>query len=225
MKTIFWDFDGTLVSSPHLWSGSMLAALKEADPQSEISLQDIQRYTAVIFTWNFPEKDYRQYTREKWWHFMNRRFYESYIDLGVTSQVARRATLLIRSIILKSENYLLFPDTVSTLKAVRETGVRNVILSNNIPELEDIIRNIGLHEYFDGYVVSAIEGYDKPRRELFEIAKKRFPSKKYIMVGDNPNADIKGGNAAHMETVLVHKGFCPQADHCFDNLEDIADAL
>ena len=43
------------------------------------------------------------------------------------------------------------------------------------------------------------------------------------MVGDNPIADVKGGKAAGMKTVLVHKGYNAEADYSFDDLMSVLD--
>jgi len=45
------------------------------------------------------------------------------------------------------------------------------------------------------------------------------------MVGDNLYADIEGGKAAGMKTVLVHKGRSDAADHCFDDLTSVLDVV
>ena len=112
-----------------------------------------------------------------------------------------------------------------TLQAAKDLGYTNVILSNNYPDMAEVVDALGLTEYFDGMIVSAIEGYDKPRPELFEIAQKRFPADRYYMIGDNPKADILGGKNAGMTTILVHKEPVEYADHCFPNLASIATLL
>ncbi len=225
MKTIFWDFDGTLVSSPHMWSNSMLEALKDTVPYSAVTIEDIRRYTPHIFTWNYPMEDHTAYQGENWWEYMNSQFYNTYISLGLSDSEAKIASEKIRPLILRKENYVIFPDAAETLSCLRDKGIRNVILSNNIPELNEIMDEIGLSHYFDGFVISADFGYDKPRRELFEIAKELYPSEKYIMVGDNPKADVKGGKDAGMTTILVHRGEHPDADYCFDTLSEIIGIL
>lgn len=70
-------------------------------------------------------------------------------------------------------------------------------------------------------IVSANYGYDKPQKELFDIAKSFYPNKEYIMVGDSVTADIVGGNNAGMKTILVHRGYDDKANFCFDNLTEI----
>lgn len=50
MAIIFWDFDGTLAYSNHLWSTTVYNSLKEAAPNSKIALDyislDIDEKTA-----------------------------------------------------------------------------------------------------------------------------------------------------------------------------------
>ncbi len=226
MKVIFWDFDGTLVYSNPLWSGSVYAALKETDGSTEVRFEDVRKHMAYGFTWHTPNEDYRNITGDRWWEFMRRHFYDSYIKLGVPENTACSAADKVRSIILKKENYTIYDDAVSALHTLKEKGFVNAVLSNNYPELEDILKRLGLRGYFDSVTVSAVEGYDKPRRELFEIAKSKYPDSRYYMIGDSEVADIAGGNSAGMTTILVHKDFCSEeADYCFDTLSSAADFL
>ncbi len=224
MKVVFWDFDGTLVYSGSLWSSSVFTALRqETGEKYQIEFSDIRNCMAFGFTWHTPEEDYTDIKGEKWWDFMNRHFFNSYVSLGVSKQDAVRAAERVRGIIKQKENYNLYPDTVSTLRCLRNKGVINVLLSNNYPDLTDVLKELDLIKYFDSIVISANVGFDKPRKEIFDIAKKPYPNAEYLMVGDNVIADISGGKSASMKTVLVHKGFDKSADYCFDNLSPICE--
>ena len=67
------------------------------------------------------------------------------------------------------------------------------------------MNKLGLNEYFDGCVVSALLGYDKPRREIFNYARKLAGNPaRCIMVGDNPVDDIRGAKNAGFNTILVN---------------------
>lgn len=156
---------------------------------------------------------------------MNKHFYESYLKCGVSEEIALAAASKVRSIIKRIENYSLYDDTIATLQKVREMEHTNVILSNNYPDLCEVLDGLQISEYFDGVVISAQVGYDKPRTELFEIAKERFPSNEYYMVGDSLKADILGGKNAGMRTILVHKGYSNEADFCFYDLYSICSLL
>lgn len=225
MSVIFWDFDGTLVYSNSLWSRSIYAVLQETDPGTQVEYEELRAHMRYGFTWHTPERDYSRMTGDKWWDFMNAHIYESYLKCGVSEAVAKAATAKIRPMIKKLENYELYEDTMETLQRIKDMGHTNVILSNNYPDMQEVVEGLGLMKCLDGMIVSAVEGYDKPRKELFEIAKAKFPSDEYYMVGDNPKADIRGGNNAGMKTIYVHRGYTEEADYCFEELSSIVELL
>lgn len=226
MSVIFWDFDGTIVHSNPLWSNSVYNALKSADINTAVEFSDIRKCMQSGFTWHTPDKDFCKLTGDKWWEFTNTKFYNDYIHLGVQSDIAEKAVNLIRDIIKSKSNYKLYSDAIATLKSVVEKGHKNVILSNNYPDLSDVIKALDLDKYFDKIIVSANIGYDKPRPEIFEYAKNLYPNyNDFIMIGDNPNADIVGGKNANMKTVLVHNEKNNSADYCFNDLKSILDIL
>lgn len=225
MAVIFWDFDGTVVYSTHLWSSSVLSALKEVEPETHIRLEDIRKYMAFGFTWHTPDEDYSSLKGEKWWAFMNKHIYESYTNLGVDRKTAQKATGKVRNIVKEKRNYTLYDDFICTVTELKKRGFTNVILSNNYPELKEVMDKLQIAEYFDGIIVSALEGYDKPRKELFEIAKSRYQAEAYYMIGDSVNADIIGGKNAGMTTFLVHNGYNSKAGYCIDNLKSVLTIL
>lgn len=220
-KVVCWDFDGTLVYSNHLWSNSVYKALKMADENTNVLFSDIRKEMAHAFTWNSPLEDYTQYTNNKWWAYINNNIYNSYINLGVDEKSAKLATSKVHSIIKEIKNYNIFDDTFFVLDSLKNMGVINVLLTNNYPDLYDVLDELNLTNYFDKIVISAQYGYDKPKIELFEIAKKNYENAEFFMVGDNPFADVLGGKNAGMKTILVHKEFDENADYCFSNLSDI----
>lgn len=226
MAIIFWDFDGTLVRSNPLWSNSVYRSLRETDKNTRANFNDIRKCMASGFTWHTPNEDYSSLTCDKWWDFMNNKISNDYISLGVNESTAKNASQKVRSIIKEVSNYELYPDSVETLKGAIKKGHKNVILSNNYPDLIDVIKALNLDKYFDNFVVSAVVGYDKPRPEIFKIAKNLYPNDtEFIMIGDSVNADIRGGNNAGMKTILVHNGQDSNADYCFDDLKPILEVL
>lgn len=224
MKVIFWDFDGTLVYSNPLWSNSVFNALKSVCCNTTVTFNEIRALMASGFTWHTPNENYSEITNEKWWQHMNTYFYNCYISLAVPHSIAKQATVRIREFIKRKENYALYSDAVSTLQELKSKGIKNVVLSNNYPDLCDVLKELGIYDLFDDFVISALEGFDKPRKEIFGAARKLYPNaNEYYMVGDSMNADIIGGNQAGFKTILVHKGFNEQADYCFEDLQAITD--
>lgn len=226
MSIIYWDFDGTITYSNHLWTGTVYSSLKQIAPDTDVEFTEIRKCMAKGFTWHTPDNDYSAFKNDRWWDFMNDKIAQDYISLGVDKDIAVKAALLVRENIKNAESYTLYDDAVSTLKKLKEYGHTNIILSNNYPDLIEVIKKLNLTEYFGGYIISAVEGYDKPRAELFDIAKKyNTDNQPMYMIGDSENADIIGGNNAGMTTIYVHRGFSSKADYCCDTLKEIVEII
>lgn len=156
-------------------------------------------------------------------------FCRIYKSLGLSEDTANRASLLVRDELTKAERYELYPDAIPALRECRSLGWKNVLLSNHLPELPHILESLGCREYFSALVISSLAGYDKPRREIFEIAGKEAGDPALcVMVGDNPSADIAGAAEAGMYTILVHNSsrVCGrQPDFRAENLTEIGGIL
>lgn len=204
-RVIFWDFDGTLVHSNSLWSRSVYRAIHTIMPGCQIPFASISAHMKTGFTWHTPDRDHTALVGEMWWQHMFDRFSSVYQSLGADPATARLASRTVREIIKSVDSYIVYDDAASVLQACSERGYQNYILSNNYPDLADVIDSLQLRHHFAGLIVSAEVGYDKPRIELFDHAKKvaGYPDR-CIMVGDNPVADVRGGQAAGMKTILVH---------------------
>jgi putative hydrolase of the HAD superfamily len=97
-----------------------------------------------------------------------------------------------------------FEDTVPALQRLRIHGSRNVILSNHVPELGDLVDDLGLRPYVEDVVCSAVTGYEKPHPQAFAAALGlRQHGEAIWMVGDNPQADVAGARRAGLEATLV----------------------
>lgn len=225
-KAIFWDFDGTLVYSDHLWSGSLLRLITAEAPQKGIVLDEVREHMKTGFTWHTPFDDHSQLKGEKWWDNILDRMKEICLLLGLDNVTAQMVADRMRAEITDIKNYHIYPDAVEMLLFAREKGYKNYILSNNYPELESVMEKLGLADFFDGFTVSAVLGVDKPRKEIFEHALKLsdYPECCF-MVGDNPYADIEGANSVDIPSVLVHKDVKSNACYTFENLSDMKTIL
>ncbi len=222
MVVLYWDFDGTLVHSDPLWTKSAYKALKSVDADTDITFEQLRPYMAHGFPWHTYGEDHTDAVEEKWWLRMNAHFYQAYLSLNVPSEIAGMAVEHIRDIILSPNSYCLYKDAIFTLQTLKTIGCKNVVLSNNHPDLKYIMDGLGISAYFDDFIISGRIGYDKPRPEIYEIAKGLYPNADaYFMIGDSLIADVQGGNENGMKTILVHNGFHAEAAYCFDDLCEI----
>jgi HAD superfamily hydrolase (TIGR01509 family) len=223
-KAVFWDFDGTLASSPSLWSRSAWLSLREVLPDSPIRYEDVRPLTKHIYPWSPGGScgfDYKN-----WWPSLEKRFADVFLRLGLSEENAGLAAARIRSHILNPANYSIYPDAFRTLADSRALGFSNYLLSNNYPELPSILDVFGLTACFDGRLISALVQSEKPEPAFFSMAREMAGNPDLcLMVGDNPAADICGGNRAGMTTILVHQPICPEAAYHCRTLSEIPPIL
>ena len=108
-------------------------------------------------------------------------------------------------------NAVLFEGVKDLLDDIRLLGVPTAIVTDLTAQIQ--FRKIvyfGLDHYFDHIVTSEEAGYDKPRKEPFELAvDKMKPRGDCIwMVGDNPLNDIQGARESINAVTFqkLHKG-------------------
>ncbi len=92
------------------------------------------------------------------------------------------------------------------LHLTRDSGYRNVILSNHGPELPDLVAALGLGDVVESTITSAAVGAEKPNRALFEFALILVgvtARDDVWMVGDNPIADVQGAQDAGIRAILA----------------------
>jgi len=230
---LFWDFHGTLTKPDNQWVDIALRLCDTHFPDMKIPHDEIKKNLSgkCLPWWTYPDRDTRHLIEnDGWWKSCEAEFVKMYMASGLEEKQAAEIAPLIRPYVVAAENHRLHDDAVYTLKELKKRGYRNYILSNNFPELSRIVTAIGLDEYFDGCIVSALIGFDKPRKEIFEYGRNLAGNpEKCIMIGDNPVDDIKGAKLAGFETILVNDrhpeyngDYC---DHICKNLSAMLDVL
>ena len=102
------------------------------------------------------------------------------------------------------------PATIQGLERLRDNGWTVGIVTNG-PERTQLpkIRGTGLDNAVDGWVISGVAGVDKPDPGVFAAAADLLGvdlRRGGWMVGDNPVADIGGGNGVGLTTVWMRHG-------------------
>ena len=205
---LFWDYHGTLTKPDNQWVDIALRLSDTYFPQMNIPHSEIKKHLSgkCLPWWTYPDRDTRHLIEnDGWWKSCEDEFVKMYMASGFDRQQAETMAPLIRPYVVNRANHRLHDDAISTLKELKVRGYKNYILSNNFPELPQMVTRQGLDEYFDGVIVSALIGFDKPRKEIFEYGKKLAGNPDYcIMIGDNPVDDIKGAKMAGFGTILVN---------------------
>jgi putative hydrolase of the HAD superfamily len=105
---------------------------------------------------------------------------------------------------VSAESWEAFPDTVATLKAVRERGLRVGVVSDTGFDLRPAMDRLGLSPFLNTVVMSFEYGVCKPAATVFRTAcdQLQVDPGRTLMVGDNPLTD-SGAVAAGMYVFLL----------------------
>ena len=131
----------------------------------------------------------------------------------------------------RAENAVVFPDSKPLLEKLSKRRIKLGIISNvsSHDVAMEILRKVGLLEYFDTVVTSAFVGIRKPDPGIFLYALMQFKlqPREAIIVGDSEGHDVWGGTITGMKTVLVSKSFSANslADYRFASLAEASATL
>lgn len=106
---------------------------------------------------------------------------------------------------------ILFPDTVTTLKYLKNKGYNIHLITNGFEEIQHSkLRNSGISEYFIEVITSEGSNSVKPKKEIFDFAlrKAKALTNESIMLGDCLDADIRGAMNAGLDQVFVNHIDC-----------------
>ncbi len=103
-------------------------------------------------------------------------------------------------------NWKIYPWVMDTLETLQERGIRLGIISNWDSSGPDVLKSVGIINYFDTVVFSYTEQIEKPDQRIFEIAleKAGVDPKDCLYVGDNYYDDMVGCRKVHMDGALIN---------------------
>ncbi len=109
--------------------------------------------------------------------------------------------------LLASLHFRPFVEVDQTLRLLRGTGVRLVVVSNWDSSLHEALHRTGIDCQLDGILTSAGIGASKPDRRIFEeaLAVVGVPASAAVHVGDSMLEDVEGARSVGIEPILVRR--------------------
>jgi putative hydrolase of the HAD superfamily len=100
-----------------------------------------------------------------------------------------------------------YPEVLAALREGKRRGFVQGVISDWGTQLPGILHDLGLTNYLDFLVVSAVIGAAKPNSHLFDLAlsRARVDRQDVVYVGDNYRSDIIGGRGAGICSVLLDR--------------------
>lgn len=99
------------------------------------------------------------------------------------------------------------------LAALREAG-RKVYLLSNAQRIftEYELFYLGIHDLFDGILISSDEGCKKPDERFYRILIERYglETRESLMIGNDMDTDIAGAVKAGMDSLYIHSAISPR---------------
>ncbi|MDX6556521.1 MAG: hypothetical protein QOD86_2716 [Miltoncostaeaceae bacterium] len=132
---------------------------------------------------------------------------------GPLPPLDRLAELLVASL-----RFVLLPDALPALDALRAAGLRLAVVSNWDCSLPEELARLGILDRFEVTGISAIVGSRKPSPGLFHhvLGELGLPPEAVVHCGDRPDLDCLGARQAGVAAVLIDRegalgdGPCPR---------------
>ncbi len=98
------------------------------------------------------------------------------------------------------------------LRALREAG-RGVYLLSNAQRIftEYELNYLGIHDLFDGILISSDHGCKKPDGRFFHLLTEKYgvAPEESLMIGNDADTDIAGARQAGMDSFYIHSAISP----------------
>ncbi len=103
--------------------------------------------------------------------------------------------------------YRLYPETLTVLQKLRQDGYIVGVISNWDSRLTGILEGLGLVEQLHHVTISAVVGWEKPHRAVFDQAVRAAsvsPSRA-LHIGDSLREDVQGASQAGLQPLWLQR--------------------
>ena len=206
IKYLFFDIDDTLFDFKRSEKFALSRTLEAfgIEPSDEM----ISLYSRINRSqWEALERG--EVTREV---ILFRRYELFFRELGVEADPKAAQKMYEKQL---SQTYYYLPGAEALLEKLQ--GKYKIFLASNGTAIvqDGRIALSGIAKYADDIFISEKIGYNKPRREFFDICFERiegFDKEYAIMIGDSLSSDILGGINAGIKTCLYNPHNLPARD-------------
>ena len=216
MRAVLFDLDGTILDR----TGSLWVYLHR---QTERLPELFETVPFADYATAFLELDENGHVaRDAFFHRIAERF---------SLPPGMRDTLLADFQTHFPDTCVPFPRAHQTLSTLRTQGLRMGLVTNGrIASQQPKIDGLGISSYFGAILISEAEGVRKPDAEIFRRATSRLgvTAAETVMVGDNPEADIRGAKAFGMGAIWKRDTYWSPpvlVDAVIDGLDELPRAI
>lgn len=123
----------------------------------------------------------------------------------------------------RGEAWRLFDDVLPALNALKQAGFRLAIISNFDSRIDDLLADLGLHEYFEAVHISSRLGAAKPDPGIFFAALNHHgvAPERALHIGDSWREDVEGARAAGIRAFLLDRSGTSDQDFRLTRLDKL----
>lgn len=133
--------------------------------------------------------------------------YHDFLVRALSGTDARRLASAFLDLLSSPTGYVLFEETVATLKHLRDEGYRLGIISNWEAWLPTLLMITGIETFFDHIVISGVCGLEKPDPRIFMLALDEggYRPDEIVYIGDRPAHDVEPAVKAGIRPILLDR--------------------
>jgi putative hydrolase of the HAD superfamily len=197
---VFLDIDGTL-----LWVDMDVEGyVEDLAPYSGNGGLSVERVSGPVWASlrRHIRENIKHRTEEDLAGFRRRNAEITAVELGIEAP----AEILTR-VAERRLSFNPYPESEGVMRELRAMGLPLYAVSNWDIELVNVLNDLGWTDFFDGVVVSAVIGVEKPEGEIFEEALRvsGVERGRVVHVGNDPVTDVRGAAEAGLDTVFVDR--------------------
>ena len=189
IRAVFFDLDGTLYDRD-------AAILAVARSQYEVFRNDFRELKQSSFVERLVDLDAHGHNRTPRLH------HELAREFGLPDSLGDRLEEYFRA--HYPQYCRITDDTRITLETLRRRSLKTGVITNGPTDWQSLkIEAMNIAHLFDAILISGIEGVEKPDSRIFARATERcgVTASESLFVGDHPEADIRGAQAAGLRPV------------------------
>lgn len=196
---LFFDVGDTLIFARRTLHEAIVNICRRDGVEVEESL--VRTSAAAIKETLGPVTTLRLDAFQDWWMRM---YAELLRRCGYRGDV-RAAQEELRELWRSGRALRLFPDTLDTLKSLRDRGYRLAVVSNWDDTLDEVLTRLSVRRYFEEVFCSYLLGTEKPDPRIFQHALRTMnvQAQSAWHIGDSPESDVTGARNVGIHPVLI----------------------
>ncbi|MBC7850837.1 MAG: noncanonical pyrimidine nucleotidase, YjjG family [Chitinophagaceae bacterium] len=204
-KHLFFDLDHTL------WdfeanSRLTLNEMHETMNLGSLGVNDFDHFHKSYLLhndklWDRYRKGFIKVDELRW-----KRFWLTLLEFKIGNETLARE-MAVKFLDLLPTRTLLFPNTTEVLDWLVEKGYDLHLITNGFEKTQHSkLRHAGIDKYFVEVITSEGSNSLKPHKEIFDYAiqKAKADPLRSIMIGDDPEVDIKGAMNSGIDAIFVN---------------------